>query len=99
MVVEMDTFSLLRSSQGISEFINASLSPHSRVCQEEIFGPVVTVISFSNEEQVIEWANSTAYGLSCSIWTENGKRGRRVASGIHVGTAWINCWMVFFLKC
>lgn len=39
-------------------------------------------------------SNATEYGLSASVWTENGKRGRRVAQALDVGTVWINCWMV-----
>lgn len=69
-----------------------SLTNSARVCQEEIFGPVVTVIPFDTEEQVIDWANDTMYGLSCSIWSRDGQRARRVARSIHVGTAWVNCW-------
>jgi len=71
----------------------------SRVMQEEIFGPVVTVCPFETEDQVVSWANSVQYGLSASIWTENGRRQRRVAEQLRVGTVWINCWMVRDLKC
>jgi aminomuconate-semialdehyde/2-hydroxymuconate-6-semialdehyde dehydrogenase len=53
--------------------------------QEEIFGPVVTVTPFDDEEQVIEWANCTKYGLSASVWTENGRRQRRVAEQLRAG--------------
>eukprot|EP00158_Paraphelidium_tribonemae_P003135 Partr_v1_DN25908_c1_g1_i1_m68643 putative aldehyde dehydrogenase 8 family, member A1 len=65
-----------------------------RVMQEEIFGPVVTVTAFDTEDQVINWANGTQYGLSASVWTENGSRQRRIAKALRVGTVWINCWMV-----
>ncbi|CAG8531911.1 3878_t:CDS:10, partial [Acaulospora morrowiae] len=71
-----------------------NVSPSSRVAQEEIFGPVVTVHPFETEEQVIKLANDSPYGLSCSVWTENGSRQRRVAENIYVGTCWVNCWMV-----
>jgi acyl-CoA reductase-like NAD-dependent aldehyde dehydrogenase len=73
--------------------IIATKSPKCRVMQDEIFGPVVTVTPFSTEEQVIEWANGVKYGLSASVWTENGKRQRRVAEALRVGTVWVNCWM------
>lgn len=65
-----------------------------RVTQDEIFGPVVTVTKFSDDDTVVEWANGVKYGLSASIWTENGKRQRRVAEALRVGTVWVNCWMV-----
>ncbi|RHZ75769.1 hypothetical protein Glove_209g24 [Diversispora epigaea] len=66
----------------------------SRVAREEIFGPVVTVHPFESEDEVIKYANDSQYGLSCSIWTQNGSRQRRVAESIHVGTCWVNCWMI-----
>lgn len=69
-----------------------------RITQEEVFGPVVTVTPFEDEKQVIEWANGVRYGLSASVWTENGRRQRRVAEALRVGTVWVNCWMVRDLK-
>ncbi|KAG9296164.1 hypothetical protein G9A89_014756 [Geosiphon pyriformis] len=74
------------------------LPPTSRVAQEEIFGPVVTIHPFTTESQAIDLANDNQYGLSCSVWTENGRRGRRVAESIQVGTVWVNCWMVRDLR-
>ena len=65
-----------------------------RVTQEEIFGPVVTITPFSTEQQVLDWANGTQYGLSASLWTEDAKRQRRVAEKLRVGTVWVNCWLV-----
>ncbi|KAJ3329842.1 Aldehyde dehydrogenase 8 member A1 [Blyttiomyces sp. JEL0837] len=70
------------------------LPASARTCQEEIFGPVVTVIPFDTEEEVIFWANEVKYGLSASVWTESLKRAQRVSSKIHAGTVWVNCWMV-----
>lgn len=70
----------------------------SKVMQQEIFGPVVTVYPFENENEVVEFANGIEYGLSASIWTENGRRQRRVAEELKVGTVWVNCWMVRDLK-
>ena len=66
---------------------------HSRLQKEEIFGPVVTVTPFDTEEQVIQYANSTQYGLSASVWTDNIKRANRVSRGLKVGTVWVNTWM------
>jgi aminomuconate-semialdehyde/2-hydroxymuconate-6-semialdehyde dehydrogenase len=63
-------------------------------CQEEIFGPVVTVLPFDSEEQAVEYANGTRYGLSGSVWTQNVKRAHRVAAAIRVGTMWVNCWQL-----
>jgi aminomuconate-semialdehyde/2-hydroxymuconate-6-semialdehyde dehydrogenase len=69
-----------------------------RLNQEEIFGPVVTLIPFENEEDVIEMANSTPYGLACTIWTENVKKAHRVAGRIDSGIVWVNTWMVRDLR-
>jgi aminomuconate-semialdehyde/2-hydroxymuconate-6-semialdehyde dehydrogenase len=64
-----------------------------RTNQEEIFGPVVTVAPFDTEEEVIEMANSTIYGLSATIWTENLKRAHRVSAQVKSGVIWVNCWL------
>ena len=69
-----------------------------RTNQEEIFGPVVTLTPFETEEEVLKYANSTTYGLSASIWTENITRAHRVAEKIQSGIIWINCWMVRDLR-
>ncbi|MGI8432251.1 MAG: aldehyde dehydrogenase [Chthoniobacterales bacterium] len=69
-----------------------------RVNREEIFGPVVTVTPFDDEEEVIGYANGTDYGLSSTIWTQNLQRAHRVAERIHTGTVWVNCWLVRDLR-
>jgi aminomuconate-semialdehyde/2-hydroxymuconate-6-semialdehyde dehydrogenase len=66
--------------------------------QEEIFGPVVSLIPFESEEEVIEMANSTKYGLSASIFTENISKGHRVAANIDAGVVWINTWLLRDLR-
>jgi aminomuconate-semialdehyde/2-hydroxymuconate-6-semialdehyde dehydrogenase len=71
----------------------AGLDEKCRTNQEEIFGPVVTVIPFETEEEVLRYANSTTYGLSATIWTENLKRAHRVAAGVKSGIIWVNCWL------
>jgi len=69
------------------------LSPDCRTNQEEIFGPVVTLTPFESEEEALNMANSTKYGLSATIWTENLKRAHRVASRVDSGIIWVNCWL------
>ena len=69
-----------------------------RTNQEEIFGPVVTLMPFDSEEEVLRYANSTQYGLASSIWTNNLGRAHRVASRIQTGIVWVNCWMVRDLR-
>jgi aminomuconate-semialdehyde/2-hydroxymuconate-6-semialdehyde dehydrogenase len=69
-----------------------------RVNREEIFGPVVTITPFDNEDEVIGYANDTDYGLAASVWTQNLNRAHRVAEQIHTGTVWVNCWLVRDLR-
>jgi aminomuconate-semialdehyde/2-hydroxymuconate-6-semialdehyde dehydrogenase len=69
-----------------------------RVNREEIFGPVVTITPFDNEEEVIAYANDVDYGLSSTIWTHNRNRAHRIAEKIHTGTVWVNCWLVRDLR-
>ena len=74
------------------------VGPGCRVMQEEIFGPVVCVVPFADEREAIEIANSTAYGLSASVWTRDEARARRVAERLESGTVWINCWLLRDLR-
>lgn len=74
------------------------LSYDCSINQEEIFGPVLTIIPFNNEEQLIMMANSTKYGLSASIFTENISKGHRVAAAIKSGVVWINTWLLRDLR-
>jgi aminomuconate-semialdehyde/2-hydroxymuconate-6-semialdehyde dehydrogenase len=74
------------------------LSHLCQVNQEEIFGPVVTLIPFDTEEDAIEMANSTPYGLACTIWTDTIQRAHRVAEKIDSGIVWVNSWMVRDLR-
>ncbi|MGD1962064.1 MAG: aldehyde dehydrogenase [Fulvivirga sp.] len=69
-----------------------------RINQEEIFGPVVTIMPFEDEDEALEYANSTAYGLSATLWTEDLKRAHRVADQIKSGVIWVNCWLVRDLR-
>lgn len=64
-----------------------------RTNQEEIFGPVATIMPFDNEDEVIQYANGNAYGLAATIWTENLKRAHRVAAKVKSGIIWVNCWL------
>ncbi|RAW02709.1 aldehyde dehydrogenase [Pseudochryseolinea flava] len=64
-----------------------------RTNQEEIFGPVVTIMPFDTEDEVLQYANSTTYGLSATIWTENLKRAHRISSKVKSGIIWVNCWL------
>ncbi len=68
----------------------ADVDPDSVIAQEEIFGPVLCVIPFRDEEHAVEIANNSAYGLAGGVWTRDGARGIRVARRIRTGTVWVN---------
>jgi aminomuconate-semialdehyde/2-hydroxymuconate-6-semialdehyde dehydrogenase len=66
--------------------------------QEEIFGPVATLIPFDTEEEAIRLANDTPYGLAASVWTSDLQRGHRVAGAMRVGISWLNTWYLRDLR-
>jgi aldehyde dehydrogenase (NAD+) len=66
--------------------------PQDRVCQEEVFGPFVSVTRFKDEAEVIGIANSTEYGLGGGLWTNNLQRAHRVAAAMRTGMVWVNCY-------
>lgn len=78
--------------------IITGLGKDSRCVREEIFGPVVTVVPFDTEEEVLEQVNDTHYGLSASLWTSNIKRATRIGAQIEAGMVWINTWFLRDLR-
>ncbi|HVF47371.1 MAG TPA: aldehyde dehydrogenase [Pyrinomonadaceae bacterium] len=89
-----------RCSDGwfIEPTIIEGLSHDCRTNQEEIFGPVVTIMPFNAEEEVVGYANSVRYGLSATVWTENLSRAHRLAAKLESGIVWINCWLLRDLR-
>ncbi len=69
-----------------------------RVNQEEIFGPVVTIMPFETEDEVLIMANNVKYGLSATIWTNDLKRTMRLSKDLQTGIVWVNTWMMRDLR-
>ena len=68
------------------------LGPQATACQTEAFGPVLLALPFTNEAELIEQANGTAFGLACGIWTENFRKGWRIGRALEAGSVWINTY-------
>jgi len=74
------------------------LSNRARICQEEIFGPVLVALAFRDEEELLAQANDSVYGLAAGIWTRDYKRAWRVARRLEAGTVWINTYKQFSIS-
>lgn len=74
------------------------LDSETRTNQEEIFGPVATLIPFHDIDELISQVNATEYGLASSVWTQNLDQAQTVAERIESGIVWINCWMIRDLR-
>ena len=68
------------------------VTPGMAIAREEIFGPVLSVLTFDGEEEAVRLANDTDYGLAAGIWTRDIAKAHRVASAIPAGTVWINTY-------
>lgn len=82
----------------IAPTIIEGLAFNCRTNLEEIFGPVVTLTPFETQEEVLEMANATQYGLAATIWTENLNTAHHMAAQIKSGIVWINCWLLRDLR-
>ena len=74
------------------------LSNSARACQEEIFGPVLVVMPFENEDDLVAMANDSVYGLACGLWSSDYKTIWRLARRIEAGTVWINTYKQFSIS-
>jgi acyl-CoA reductase-like NAD-dependent aldehyde dehydrogenase len=70
------------------------IGPSMRAVREEIFGPVLSVMTFTDEDEAIEAANATEFGLAGAVWTKDIHRAHRVAAKFHTGTMWVDAYRV-----
>lgn len=82
----------------IAPTVIEGLDHQCRTNQEEIFGPVVTIMPFDTEEEVLDMANSTPYGLAATVWTQSLKRAHNISHRIKSGIVWVNCWLLRDLR-
>jgi len=100
--LEADGGRVLTGGSGEGWFVDPTIivdaPPAARVCREEIFGPVVVVQPFDTEDEVVQVANDTKYGLNAMVFTENLSRAHRVADALNAGTVWVNCFFIRDLR-
>ena len=82
----------------IEPTIIEGLGPNCKTNQDEIFGPVVTLQPFETEEEALQLANATNYGLAASIWTQDVSKANRMAAKVQSGIIWVNCWLLRDLR-
>ena len=79
-----------RGNQFVKPTIFTNVDNHMRIAQEEVFGPVLSVIPFDTEEEAIRIANDVEFGLAAGVWTNNMGRAIRMSEKLHAGTVWVN---------
>jgi aminomuconate-semialdehyde/2-hydroxymuconate-6-semialdehyde dehydrogenase len=82
----------------IAPTVIEALGNDTQTNQQEIFGPVVTLIPFDDEAEAIALANGTGYGLAASLWTRDLSRAHRMGAQLEFGIVWINCWLLRDLR-
>jgi aldehyde dehydrogenase (NAD+) len=79
----------------VSPTVFTNVRDEMKIAQEEIFGPVMSILPFKNADEVIERGNKSFYGLAAAVWTKDVTKAHRVAAELKAGTVWVNCYDVF----
>jgi aldehyde dehydrogenase (NAD+) len=79
----------------IEPTVFADVDNNMKIAQEEIFGPVMSIIKFKDIDEVIQLANTTMYGLAAGVWTKDITKAHAIANNVRAGTVWVNCYHVF----
>jgi len=79
----------------IEPTVFADVQDNMKIAQEEIFGPVMSILRFKSIEEVVDRANKTLYGLAAAVWTRDISKAHAVANSVRAGTVWVNCFDVF----
>lgn len=74
------------------------VEPDSTICRDEVFGPVLVALDFTDERDLVHQANDSVYGLACGIWTSDYRRALRMARAIDAGTVWVNTYKQFSIS-
>ncbi|UXX79695.1 aldehyde dehydrogenase [Reichenbachiella carrageenanivorans] len=82
----------------IAPTVIEGLHANCRTNQEEIFGPVVTMMPFDTEDEVLQMANATPYGLAATVWTQDLKRAHKFSHQLKSAIVWVNCWLLRDLR-
>src|ERR1700687_3336882 len=79
----------------IEPTVFADVQDNMKIAQEEIFGPVMSILKFKDINEVVERANKSLYGLAAAVWTKDITKAHAIADGVRAGTVWVNCYDVF----
>ena len=79
----------------IEPTVFADVGDEMKIAQEEIFGPVMSIIKFKDMDELVERANQTIYGLAAGVWTRDISKAHAIAHRVRAGTVWVNCYHAF----
>jgi aldehyde dehydrogenase (NAD+) len=79
----------------VAPTVFSDVKDEMKIAQEEIFGPVMSILKFKDMEELVERANKTIYGLAAAVWTRDVGKALHVANNVRAGTVWVNCYDVF----